>query len=103
MLEILTFLMLVLILALKYSTVTRIAMLNQRLREAEGRCRRYGERLRLLRTERRIAEREEAALVRQQALLEAEAEKVEAELNVLMKSNEEVLRQLKRQKGILMN
>ena len=102
-LEFVTFLMLILILALKYSAVTRIARLNQRLREAEGRCRRYGERLKLQRSERRIAEREEAALIRKQAALGAEAEKMEADLMVLMKTNEEAFMQLNRKKGTLMN
>ena len=39
-LETVTFLMLALVLALKYGTVTRIVQLNQRLRDAEAKCRR---------------------------------------------------------------
>ena len=37
-LEILTFIMLILVLVLKYGTVTRVVKLNQRLRDAEAKC-----------------------------------------------------------------
>jgi len=48
-LEILTFIMLILVLVLKYGTVTRMVKLNQRLRDAEAKCKRVKERLKQFR------------------------------------------------------
>lgn len=96
--EAVTFLMLALVLALKYGTVTRIVQLNQRLREAEGKCRRGEEKLKAQRNERRAAEREETALTRQQISLETEIQRVEGELNTLKESNLEVLQHLTKDK-----
>ncbi len=98
-LEILTFLMLVLVIGLKYGAVTRIVKLRHRLRDAETRCRRNEERLKLQRSERRIAEREESNLIRQQIALEGEAKRVEEDLNNVKEANMEVLQQLSKTKG----
>jgi len=54
-LETVTFLMLALVLALKYGTVTRIVQLNQRLRDAEAKCKRSEDKLKAQRGERRNA------------------------------------------------
>jgi predicted nucleic acid-binding Zn-ribbon protein len=93
-LETVTFLMLALVLALKYGTVTRIVQLSQRLRDAEAKCRRSEEKLKAQRGERRVAEREETALTRQEIGLEEEIKRVEGELNALKESNLEVLQHL---------
>ncbi len=93
-LETVTFLMLALVLALKYGTVTRIVQLNQRYREAEGKCKRGEEKLKVQRNERRAVEREETALTRQQINLEGEIERTEGELSTLKESNLAVLQQL---------
>ena len=93
-LEIVTFLMLVLVVALKYGAVTRIVRLNQRLREAEARCRRAEERLRNQQNQRRLSEREEDGLIRQQISLEGERDQVTKELETLKDANLEVLQQL---------
>jgi|GEM_PF-1432033 TPP-dependent indolepyruvate ferredoxin oxidoreductase alpha subunit len=98
-LAILTFVMLGLVLALKYGSVTRIVHLNQRLREAEGKVKRNEERLRIQRTERGLAEREETQLVRQQLALEEEARKLEAEMNELRDANMDILQQLAKRRG----
>ncbi|MDA0747725.1 MAG: hypothetical protein O2954_14485 [bacterium] len=99
-LEFVTFIMLLLVLVLKYGTVTRIVKLNQRLRDAEGKCRRSEDRLRLQRNERRIAEREEVGLTRQQVSLESEMERLEGDLTALKESNIEVLQQLTRSPNV---
>lgn len=93
-LEIVTFLMLVLVVALKYGAVTRIVRLNQRLRDAETRCRRAEERLRNHQRQRSLVEREEVGLTRQQISLEGERDQVTKELEVLKETNLEVLQQL---------
>ncbi len=98
-LEILTFIMLILVLALKYGTVTRMVKLNQRLRDAEAKCKRVEERLKQFRNERRLAEREETSLTRQQISLEGEVGRMEKEIDGLKTSNEEVLQELTRTKG----
>ena len=97
-LETVTFLMLALVLALKYGTVTRIVQLNQRLRDAEAKCKRSEDKLKAQRGERRVAEREETTLTRQQIGLEEEMKRVEGELTSLKESNLEVLQQLSKDK-----
>lgn len=98
-LAILTFSMLGVVLALKYGSVQRIVRLNQRLREAEAKVKRNEERLRVQRSERSLAEREETQLVRQQMSLEEEAEKLEAEMTELRDANMGILNQLAKRKG----
>ena len=75
-LETMTFGMFALVIALKYGAVNRIMKLNQRLREAEYRRRKQKENLKLYRSERLVAERDEAGLERQRASLEAELRKL---------------------------
>ena len=99
-LEVVTFLMLILVLVLKYGAVTRIVQLNQRLREAEGKCRRNEERLKVQLAERRLAEKEETGLERQQVTLENEVERTEDELSELKRSNMEILQQLAKSRGL---
>ena len=98
-LAIVTFVMLGLVLALKYGAVTRIVQLNQRLREAETKVRRNEERLRIQRTERSLAEREETQLIRQQLSLEEETKKLEEEMHQLRTANLDVLQQLAKRRG----
>ena len=74
-LEIMTFLMFVLVLVLKYGAVNRIMRLNQRLRNAEHRCRKQKENLKQFRAERQVAERDEVGLARQRASLETKQNK----------------------------
>ena len=93
-LEVVTFLMLIFVVVLKYGAVTRIVQLNQRLREAEWKCRRNEERLKVQRAERMVAEKEEANLTRQQVILEDEIERIEKGLGDLKEANMEVLQQL---------
>ena len=99
-LEVVTFLMLIFVVVLKYGAVTRIVQLNQRLREAEGKCRRNEERLKVQRAERRMAEKEETNLTRQQVTLEDEIERIEEELGNLKVANLEVLQQLAKSRGL---
>ena len=93
-LEIATFLMLVLVVALKYAVVSRIVRLNQGLREAEIRCKRAEERLRNQLDRRRLAERQEVGLARQQIALERERDELVKELAEVKDTNMEVLQQL---------
>jgi hypothetical protein len=99
-LEVVTFLMLILVLVLKYGAVTRIVQLNQRLRESEGKCRRNEERLKVQQAERRVAEKEETNLTRKQVNLEDQNGSIEEELGDLKDSNMEVLQQLARSRGL---
>jgi chromosome segregation ATPase len=99
-LEVVTFLMLILVLVLKYGAVTRIVQLNQRLRDAEGKCRRNEERLKVQLAQRRVAEKEETGLERQQVTLENETERIEEELSGLKRSNMESLQQLAKSRGL---
>ena len=98
-LALLTFVMLGLVLALKYGSVTRTVHLNQRLREVEGKVKRNEERLRVQRSERTIAECEETQLVRQQLKLEAETQKLEEEMGELREANLDILNQLAKRQG----
>lgn len=93
-LEILTLVMLVLVIALKYGTVTRIVKLNQKLRDAENLCKRHESFLERKRSERRVAEREETNLTRQQVGLEAEMKRLDETWTELKDANTEVLKEL---------
>ena len=93
-LEFLTFLLLLLVVVLKYGAVTRIVRLNQRLREAENRCRKQEESLKLFQNERRVAEREESGLLQKQMTLEEELRRVDEELEALKRVNGDVLQEL---------
>ncbi len=93
-LEILTFVMFTLVIVLKYGVVSRIGRLSHRLWEVEEKHRRDEAYLKHQRKERRLAERDKAGLVRKEMALEAEAGRMEEELNALKESNQEILQQL---------
>jgi triphosphoribosyl-dephospho-CoA synthetase len=93
-LEILTLAMLGLVIALKYGAVTRILKLNQKLREVESICKRHAAYLDRKRSERKVAERDETNLTRQQVGLESEMERLDSEWTELKNSNTEVLKEL---------
>lgn len=93
-LEILTFAMLALVIALKYGAVARILKLNQKLREIESICKRHAAFLDRKRRDRKVAERDETNLTRQQVGLESEMERLDSEWTELKNSNTEVLKEL---------
>ena len=93
-LEIMTFLMFVLVLVLKYGAVNRMVKLSQRLRDAETRCRKQKENLKQCRAERMVAERDEAGLARQRASLEDELRRVSEGFEKLKKENTEIVQEL---------
>ena len=82
-LELITFVMLILVLALKYGAVTRIVRLKQRLREVDGACRKEKDNMRVYQAERFAAEREQALLVRQRRVLQDELTRLNTELELL--------------------
>ena len=102
-LELLTFVLLCLVLVLKYGTVTRIVKLNQRLREAENRCKKQNETLRVFQGERKVAERQESVLVRKQLSLEGELGRIEQELQSLKEANVEAIQELVEKKVSIHN
>ena len=93
-LGLLTFVLLCLVLVLKYRTATRIVHLNHRLWEAENRCKKHTESLKIFQSKRKIAERQESILVRKQLSLEGELSRVEQELETLKEANMEVIQEL---------
>jgi len=82
-LELITFVMLFFVLALKYGAVTRIVRLKQRLREVDGACRKEKDNLKLYQAERFAAEREQNMLIRQRRVLQDELTRLNTELEVL--------------------
>ena len=93
-LETLTFGMFALVLVLKYGAVKRIMRLNQRLRDAEHKCRKHKDNLKQFRFERLVAERDEAGLERQRTSLETELQKLNEALENLKDENAEVMQEL---------
>lgn len=93
-LEIVTLVMLVLVVLLKYCTVRRIEMLNQKLRDAENLSKRHESVLERKRDERKVSEREEANLSRQRVNLESEMKRLDDEWTQLRNANTEVLNEL---------
>jgi triphosphoribosyl-dephospho-CoA synthetase len=93
-LEILTLAMLLLVLGLKYGAVSRIVRLNQKRRDVENICKRHESFLTGKRNERKIAERDELNLTRQQVGLEAEMKRLDEEWAELKSGNTEVIREL---------
>ena len=97
-LEFLTFLLLGLVLALKYGSVMQIIRLRQRLRDAEARCLRQRELLRQHQYERQVLVREEAGLARQRIKLEDELQLLSGEVEDLKRGNAELVENLLRRK-----
>lgn len=95
-LETITFGMFALVVALKYGAVNRIMKLNQRLRDAEYRRRKQKENLKMYRSERLVAERDEAGLERQRASLEAELRKLSEAHEKLKDENRATIEELLR-------
>ena len=93
-LEFITFVLLALVLAIKYGSVMRMMKLKHRLREAESRYLRQREQLKLFQEERRVIEREEAGLSRQRQNLEGELKRLMGELEELKQENEELIQGL---------
>jgi len=93
-LEILTFVMLILILVIKYGVVSRTVALAHRLREAEGLLRRREDRLRREQNHRRLSEREEAVLTRRQIALDTELRRTAGELEALRENSAEISAEL---------
>ena len=93
-LEIMALFMLVLVIALKYDAVTRIARLNQKLRDAENLCKRHKSFLERKRSERKVAEREETNLTRHRVSLESEMKCLDNEWTELKDANTEALKEL---------
>lgn len=93
-LELCTFVLLAVVLAMKYGSVTRIFKLRHRLREAEARCFRNREQLKLYQLELRLIEREEAGLVRQRQNLEEELKRLTEELEELKHENGTLIQDL---------
>ncbi|MFT5365073.1 MAG: septal ring factor EnvC (AmiA/AmiB activator) [Candidatus Latescibacterota bacterium] len=98
-LELITFVMFALILVLKYGAVTRMVRLKQRLREAEGRCRKQKDNFRLYQAERMAVEREQNRLIRQRRLLKGELTKLNAELDMFKGENRGIIEELIRLNG----
>ena len=95
-LELITFVMLALVLALKYGAVTRIVRLKQRLREVEGACRKERDNMKLYQAERFAAEREQALLIRQRRVLQDELTRLNNELAVLKDESRGAIEELVR-------
>ena len=93
-LEILTFTMLVLVIALKYGASARILKLSQELRDVESICKRRVSFLERKRSERKLAERDETNLTRQQVGLEIERKQFDDERTELKNSNSEALKEI---------
>jgi len=93
-LEILTFTMLVLVIALKYGASARILKLSQELRDVESICKRRVSFLERKRSERKLAERDETNLTRQQVGLEIERKQFDDEWTELKNSNSEALKEI---------
>jgi len=100
-LELTTLFLFVMVLALKYGAVTRILRLNLKLREADNRCRRQRDLLKLYRTEYMVAKREEEGLGRQRAALVGELHRVTGALDGLKQENREIVQELLRKNARL--
>lgn len=97
-LEFLTFLLLGLVLALKYGSVMQIMRLRQRLRDAESRCLKQRDLLRQCQNERLVLEREEAGLGRQRMKLEDELRLLLGEVEDLKRDNADIVESLLRKR-----
>lgn len=95
-LEILTFVMFALVIALKYGAVNRMMKLNMRLRKAEYRVKKQKENLKLFRSERLVAERDEAGLERQRTSLMNELRTVTDSYDQLKSKNTQTIEELLR-------
>ena len=100
-LETVTFGMFALVIALKYGAVNRIMKLNQRLRDVEFRCRKQKDNLKLHRSERLVAERDEAGLERKRAALEAELRTLSETHEKLKEENRDTIEELLRKNARL--
>ena len=98
-LELITLILLASVLALKYGTVSRIVQMNQRLREAENKCRRFEEDLSHRRNEKIAVEKEETGLIRKQIALESHVQRTKDELEALESDNAEILQALTKKGG----
>jgi hypothetical protein len=93
-LELIAFAMLGTVLALKYGAVIRIVRLKQRLREAEGRCRKQKDYFRTCEAERMGAQRDQSNVVRQRRILQDEVTRITVELEKLKMEKRTIMEEL---------